>query len=510
MAKANMAKAKWLKRVAGEISKLRNMLFNSIYSIKTGASYSAYKLDSSRVVYALARQLYHNTDDRYKLGAGFAKPVVNATVGFMGVPRFQADDEDAQEILDGFFDQNTSKMQRTHKNALREGDCFVWLTREEYEDAALYPESKARLKYNIIPPEQVKHIILNPMTNTVREYILESSHEWVDDNLNVKKAIVTQRISAAERIISVQGDSPPDIVPGVYPNIWGFIPIVHFRNDPEETRAYGHSELEAIEPFMKAYHDVFLSAIQGSKMHSTPKLKFKIKELEAFLKNNFGIDNPQEAAKKGTTLSLDGHEFFLFGDGEEAEYLEVKSATGSAEALLKLLFYCIVDTSETPEFIFGVHTPSSLSSVKEQMPIMTSKIARKREQFTESWQLLARMVLAMTAQAEMMHISTYATVLEWDEVDPRDDKEVAETLDAITRALNTAVQGDFLSVDAAADFLKEYIPSMKEYKTDDQEEDERTRILTGKLERGRLEDGATNIEESIDINKELTGDGEAA
>ncbi|HBH0915330.1 TPA: phage portal protein, partial [Clostridioides difficile] len=72
-----------------------------------------------------------------------------------------------------------------------------------------------------------------------------------------------------------------------------------------------------------------------------------------------------------------------------------------------LLFYCIVDVSETPEFIFGVHTPSALASVKEQMPIMVNKIRRKREQFTNSWQLLARMVLIMSSNSSGMKYSSY-------------------------------------------------------------------------------------------------------
>ncbi|NSW90226.1 MAG: phage portal protein [Firmicutes bacterium] len=479
-------------------------MFSSIFGIKTGTYMNAYKLDSSRVDYAKARALYDNTDDNYKLGAGFAKPVINTTVGFMGVPRFKSKDEDAQEILDDFFSDNVSKMQRTHRNALRDGDCFVWITREEHEDAALYPESKVRLKFNIIPPEQVTHIIRNPLTNNVREYVLQSAHTWLDESENQKRATVVQRITAQKRIIRVIGDVPPDITVGEEVNPWGFIPIVHFKNEGDETKEFGQSDLEPIEPFMKAYHDVLLHAIQGSKMHSTPRLKFKIKNLAAFLANNFGITDPQKFAAEGGTISLDGHEFFLFQDDEDANFIEVKSATGDAAALLKLLFYCIVDTSETPEFAFGVHTPSSLSSVKEQMPILVRRIARKREHFTESWQRLARIVLAMTAQAEAKKFSTYATVLEWDEVDPRDEKDVAEVLERVTKALDTALQGGFISLEAATEFLAQYITTMNDYISDDPEiPGERERIMKTRLMRMRLEDGQFLESQKEEIDKEL-------
>lgn len=173
---------------------------------------------------------------------------------------------------------------------------------------------------------------------------------------------------------------------------------------------------------------------------------------------------------------------------------------------MQLLFYCIVDTSETPEFAFGVHTPSSLSSVKEQMPILVRRIARKREHFTEAWQRLARIVLAMTAQAEGRKFSTYATTLEWDDIDPRDGKDVAEELNLITQALNTAIQGGFLSIQAAADFLKEYITTMHDFISDDQEmPGERERIIQDKIMQARLEDGQLLQDEKNAIDNIING-----
>lgn len=498
-----MAKTNWLKRAVGEISKIRN-LFTTGWFLKTGAYFSAYKLDSSRVDYAKARELYDNTDDKYKLGAGFAKPVINTTVGFMGVPTFKSEDEEAQQILDNFSSDNTSRMQRVHRNALRDGDCFVWVTYEENTDAALYPETKARLVFNIVPPEQVVQIIRDPLTNNAKEYILQSAHIWIDEFNNQRQAVIMQRITAEKRIIQITGDTPPGLTSGEEPNNWGFIPIVHFKNEGDETKEFGQSDLEPIEPFMKAYHDVLLHSIQGSKMHSTPRLKFNIKDLAGFLRNNFGITDPAKYAQEGGTINLDGHEFFLFTDDEDAQFIEVKSAIGDASELLKLLFYCIVDTSETPEFAFGVHTPSALSSVKEQMPILVRRIARKREQVTESWQRLARIVLAMTAQASGKKMSTYATVLEWDEIDPRDEKEVAEVLDKVTTALDTAVKGDLISQEAAVQFLGQYINTMNDYISNNPEvPGERERIMKSRLMKMRLEDAQFLDKQKQEIDAEL-------
>nr|BDD48420.1 hypothetical protein 1 [Bacillales bacterium] len=497
--------AKWLKRAVGEISKLRNHFTSYLgWKINGGIFGSGYKLDSSRVDYAMTRQLYYNTNDKYKLGAGFAKPVINTTVGFMGVPRFVSEDEGAQEVLDDFFNDNVSKTQRTLRNALREGDCFVWVTREESEDSILYPEASTRLIYNIIPPEQVTKINRDPVTGKIREYILKSNHDWEDEKGEKRKAEIIQIISRDKHIIKAEGDIPPDVDIGEHENKWGFIPIVHFNNEGDEHEEFGKSDLESIEPFLKAYHDVMLHAIKGSKMHSTPRLKLKLKDVAGFLRNNFGVTDPQKFVNDGGTINLDGHELLLFNDEEDAEFIEVNSAIGDAAVLLKFLFYCIVDTSETPEFAFGVHTPSSLSSVKEQMPILIRKVARKRELFEDSFQHLARIVLAMTSIAENMSFATFKTTLDWDDIDPRDGKEVAEELSLLTKALDTALQGEFISIDAATQFLAQYIETMNDYISDDPEiPGERERIMNTRLMRMRLEDSQFLDKQKNQIDKIL-------
>jgi len=259
---------------------------------------------------------------------------------------------------------------------------------------------------------------------------------------------------------------------------------------------HGQSDIEPIEPLMKAYHDVMLHALKGSKMHSTPKLKLNIKDAAGFVKNNFGIEDLTGYIKKGGNISLEGQELLLLNCDEDASFVEVKSSTGDAQVLLKLLFYCIVDVSETPEFIFGVHTPSALASVKEQMPIMVNKIRRKREQFVEQWQLLARMVLVMEAKSTGLNYKSYNVTIGWDEINPRDDKELAETLDKLTSAMDKALDGNFISEESAVDFLSKYIDTMNKYISDDPEIiGERERIIKTRVLRQRLENSADLIDE---------------
>ncbi len=495
-----MAKQGWLKKAAGEISKLRQGIFGKFGSLIGGSWNVPYVLNSSRVDYALARQLYHNTHDDYKLGAGFAKPIINTLAGFMGVPRFRCQDEDAQEAIDEHVSRWVSRMQRTHQLCLRDGDCFVMMANLENDDP-LYPDEENRVDFIIIPPEQVADIELDPITRRPKAYTIEARAKW---DVGQKEYTVMQRITAGEITVKVEGDAPEGLISEIRPNSWGFIPIVHFKNEPEETELYGTSELEPIEPYMKAYHDVMLHAMQGSKMHSTPRLKLKLRDVQAFLANNF--PEALKAVQRGEQANIDlkGHELLIFTDEEDASFIEAQSAIGDAEALLKLLFYCIVDVSEVPEFAFGVHTPSSHASVKEQMPLLIRRVARKREMVTENWQTLARMLLVMHSKITGKKFESYEVGITWDAVIERDEKEYADTINTLVNALNTALLGGFISLDAAVNLLQQYIDTMQEYATDDPTiPGERERIIKSWIMRRRLEDGEGLDQQRQEIEREL-------
>ncbi|MEK5068095.1 phage portal protein [Sporosarcina sp. FSL K6-1508] len=499
--------AEWIDRAVGEMSKMRDSFRGRFgWGTTTGTLGGGYKLDSSRVDYELAKALYYNTQDEYKLGAGFAKIIINNAVSFMGVPSFKSGDKEAHAVLEKFFLSNQSNMQKTTRNGLRDGDCFVWITREDVKDMTLYPEEKTRLIYNVLPPGQVKEIKRDPLTGDVEEYVLVSIHEWEDDRKNKKKGTITQRIRRREKIIEVEGDRPPDVEVGAHPTPWDFIPIIHFKNEGDEG-VFGQSDLEAVEPYLKAYHDVLLHAMKGSKMHSTPRLKLSLKDVRSFLLNNFGVTDPKQFAKDGGEINLDGHELIMLTDGETAEFIEARSTTGDGKALLKLLFYCIVDASETPEFVFGVHTPSSLSSVKEQMPILIRSIERKREHFVDSWQRLARIVLAMTAHSENKHFETFATDVKWANIDARTGEEISAELLNIVNALVAAVSNNLASDEAAVNYLARHINTMNEWEVDEGES-EQDRITKSRLNRLRMPD-TEDLEEQLKIiNRQLgKGDG---
>lgn len=505
---ANILK-RWLSRATGEISRLRM----SSWFFNVQNMYSApYSLNiSGHVDYRRARALYYNRDDAYKLGAGFAKPIVNTLAGFMGAPKFQCEDEKAQGALDAFCKDLVSTMQRVHQKNLIDGECFLRLVNLP-ADTTLYPENKTqtRLSCALIPPEQIPTggIEYDPITHDYTAVTILTKNKWIDQNGDVQEYIYRQRITKSEVISTVDGTAPEGIESAQEANPWGFIPIIHFRNEPDETELHGYSELEPIEPFLKAYHDVMLHAVSGSKMHSTPKVAFKLDDVKAFLSNNFPQVLKDVQQGREATIDMNGKDLFLLKSDEDAGFIECSSAIGDTATLLQFIFYCIIDTSEVPEFAFGVHISSAQASTKEQTPILCRRIDRKREQVGSSWQLFARMALAMLATTTGTRFTSYAANVVWSAVIDKDRQADAQTLYNITQALTMARGSNIISSESAVNYLSKYIDTMSKWEEKGGQRGERDKIEESRMLNLPIEEAYSQQRQEDEIDHQLKKSGD--
>lgn len=473
--KTRTVRETWWRHALGEINALRQQIWT------VSDYYVPYTLDSSRVDYQLARDLYRNTNEKYKLGAAFAKPIINTTAGFMGVPHFSHDDPDADQALEEHFTRWRGKLLRAVRNTLRDGDVFVQLSR--------YPDKfsqQPRFQLQLIPPEWVVPV-LDPITGEWAEVVIRHPVVIKDENGRpVEQYVVEEKWTPEQHIITADTRAPADVKAQdkTESNPWGFIPIVHFKNEAEEYQMFGVSELEAVEPFLKAYHDVMLFAVQGSKMFSRPKVKFKLKDVQKFLRDNF----PDQEIKSGK-ISFAGREIFFLQEGDDAEFITADSGLAGVTTLLKFLFFCIVDVTETPEFAFGTAVQSSKASVSEQMVPLMRKIHRKRGQFEEPFGELGSMFLAMWTKVENRSLDSLDVRMDWDEVSPQDDAEIAQTINTLINGLSTGVEAGLISIDAAAEFLRDFVPKMLPWVDPEADEDERRRVERSFALVQRLRDG---------------------
>ncbi|MFO7275128.1 MAG: hypothetical protein DIU55_009680, partial [Bacillota bacterium] len=113
----------------------------------------------------------------------------------------------------------------------------------------------------------------------------------------------------------------------------------------------------------------------------------------------------------------------------------------------------------------------------------------KRGQFEEPYGELASMFLAMWSTIEGRKLDTYQADIGWEEISPRDDSEVATTVKTLVEGLAQAVESGLMSQDAAAEFLREFVPTMLPWVDPDADDDERRRVTRTMLLLRRLEDG---------------------
>jgi hypothetical protein len=132
---------------------------------------------------------------------------------------------------------------------------------------------------------------------------------------------------------------------------------------------------------------------------------------------------------------------------------------------------------------------SSKASVSEQMVPLARKIRRKRGMFEEYYNELASMYLAMWARVENKALDSYQVGVGWDEISPRNDQEVANTIKILVEGLVTGMEAGLISVDAAAEFMREFVPTMLPYLDEGADDDERRRVARSFTLMQRLQDG---------------------
>jgi hypothetical protein len=86
----------------------------------------------------------------------------------------------------------------------------------------------------------------------------------------------------------------------------------------------------------------------------------------------------------------------------------------------------------------------------------------------------------------------------WDELSPKNDKEIADTVSSLVQGLVLAMENGLMSSDAASEFLRQYVPSMLPWVDPDADDDEKRRVAKTMLFRKRLEDAEGLDEETED------------
>lgn len=448
-----------------------------------------YKLNVSKTNYQLTKELYYNTNEDYYLGAGLLKPIIDTTVGFIGIPSWKSNDESAQSLLDDFRRRNKDEIQKIISHCLRDADCYVRLSRKEHPYAQLYTNGGKDIIIEVLTPESVTRVLDTDTGNPIG-FRVTTSVEYTDKNGDDREYIIVETILPDKIETYFDGNDVPlqykefdEQHPRQERNKWGFVNIIHFRNDAEPAELYGHSEIEAALPYIKAYHDVMSNSMINNKLHSAPKMIMNVADVTEFLNINFGIDVESLAEGESANINLQGTEILITGNADDTiELSQATSTMTDSSKLLDYLFMSLVDVTQTPEFVFGNAVNSAKASVKEQMTPMIKKVAKKRDMFEPDFILLARMYLYMYNASSFIEgtvIEDYDTDVTWPAVVERDVMTESTAVTQLVNAFAMGIEKKFISVETAINYLYSVMPTYMGKYTGEDGQSELSRIKKG-------------------------------
>lgn len=421
--------------------------------------------EASVVNYDMTRMLYRN-DGEIALGAGFAKPIVDVTVNFIGLPNVLLDDEDDTEFLNEcLHDYWAPQLREMFTAVIRDSKCFIKLCWPDILDPLMTIDESEHGTLEIIPADLVdierdgrnKNIVTRAVIHRRLNFVINEGdpsqgQDPQTEVHDVLEIIDRDTYSFFDQTTSSWLDSM------AAPNRYGFVPVLEVFNEWDAALQGGQSDLETVIPFMQAFHDVLTQSLQAHRYHSTPKLKLKLSDVATFIKNNFPAAWDEEKATviPQSEISLNGREVMFFTSEEDAEFLEAHSVLGESRVLLEFLIDCICIASQTPEWAFmRVDSGSANSDRNAQTVPLVKKVERKRHNMVDPVQMLCKMVLVARKSIP------YRPQVTWEVVRTDDEFVQMQAFQQLVMGLEVARSRGEISDETYMASIRQFLPAMK-------------------------------------------------
>lgn len=365
-------------------------------------------MQNTTVNYGLARSLYRNDNEEYNLGAGFVRPVIDLTVEYVALPFVTTNDSARDTFLnEAIHDHWAPELEEVMRAALRDSKTVVRIRQPRIDNPLFTEEDRMHGKIECVPPEMAD-LTFDPtdpdllMRGIFTHYIKFDERTADEIAKGVAPRVMEHEIHeiiTPETYTFYDKTMDQTLTDWGMRNTAGFVPAWPIWNEWDATLGSGISEIEPILPFIKAFHDVLGQATNAHKYHSTPKAKFKLKDVYTFLANNYAntLDPDTGKIKDGATINWTGKEIFLMNSEEDIEFIEAKSVLGDSKTLLDFLIDCIAIASETPKWAL-LKTETARDNDASVIPF-EKKIARKRIMFQPLFVMLTKMILALKNQS---------------------------------------------------------------------------------------------------------------
>jgi len=417
--------------------------------------------------YNLTRSLYLNNNDGTSLGGFFARPIVDLQVDFIGLPVASTEDENRDDFLNACLtDHWANEIRQMLRNAIRDSKTFV---RVQQDDAANNPlvsqEEIKHCRLEVVDPERVVTIRRSTLDKQViEEAVIQHMVEFVEEEADFPNGVLPKiREHEILEVITPESYQYYDTTERVHltdwsrDNTWGFVPLVEVENEYDSTLKGGQSDLETAYPLIRAFNDALSQSMQAHKYHSVPKVKLKLNEVQAFIRNNFPeVLDENGNIRSQAEITWKGKEILFLQAEEDADFLEARSVLGDSKELMDFLIDCISIASETPRWAFMIlEAGSANQSNNAQTLPWAKKIVRKRKSYESVIQELLKMLMKIN-DFEIQRPS-----LTWELIRVEDQAAFNQALQQLVMALEVAAQRRIISDSTYRELLRHFIPNMK-------------------------------------------------
>lgn len=421
--------------------------------------------EGSEVNYDVCRSYYRN-DGESGLGGGFAKPIVDLQVAFMGIPRATTDNEALNQFLNDCLTVYwMDEIQQMFRDTIRDSAVVIRLSRPDVLDPLMTLEEAEHCILETIPPELVdfeydprnkrilrRAVVHHRMTFVINPGDIAAGRDPITEIHDVLEMIDQESYRFFDK------NTNSWLSDMETPNRQGFVPLLKIENEYDASLKGGTSDLETVIPFFRAFHDVLTQGLQAHSYHSTPKVVMKLIDIMPFIKNNMpeAIDPATNEIRQHAEINWRGRELIMLQKDEEVSFLEAKSVLGDTKLLLEFLIDCICIASQTPEWAFmRVDSGSANSDRNAQTVPFIKKIERKRRNYTKPVQELLKM--AMVFQG----VIPQRAAISWDTVRADDEVVQMQAFQQLVMALEVARERGEISDETYQDMLRRFVPVMK-------------------------------------------------
>jgi hypothetical protein len=413
----------------------------------------------------LARSLYYNTDPSINMGAGFTRPIIDSCADYVGVPHLLTTMPDLDDILRTCVEKYWKKsLWEIYRNAMR--DSMTWVrVRRPFPHPLVTSEEEDTIYLEIVDKDRVVPYY-NPQTGYL-DRIEIATMVFIEDTAFDPTTVIQTGIQPTGReheiieIITNDTYTYYDRTAQVYldnlttANTWGFIGFVPFYNDFDSALNGGACEVETVYPLLQAFHNLFAQLARSSSYQSAPKVKFKLNDVQTFIKNNFPGAFTATGEFTGN-INWRGNEIFFMESDEDVGFIET-AATSETQfvTLMSFVLDCICIVSETPEWaLFRPLTETQ--SDNAQTLRFEQRVTRKRFGWTASFQELAKMALVIYGSPPV------SASVEWDELSTATLAAKAQAMNQTIAAAEVANRAGAISMDTYMNKIRGFFGGMKD------------------------------------------------